>query len=767
MSFQDDEFLARLLQTFSEEASEHIQTIISGLLVLEDVHIKNHSEKIEPIFRACHSLKGAARAVGLREIETLCQNLETLFASVKKKELVLNPDDFALIHQTIRGLEGMLAGDKSVSAGPFVKKIKTRLSSSEKISGTTEAILETSVIVDSDNVIKNEKNKEDEIFVPSSDLSSAPPHIFPSGVSSVRISEERLKNLYSTADDLLSYRLSSGSRLSDLKEILQKIQMWRWSLHRVEGDISLLKRKNTWNQETLDRVLAFLDNTRDVIGISEAGLSSAIRSLTQDQMEMDSVITGLIESIKEVVLIPVSSLTDSYPRMVRDIAREQKKNIHFSVIGADIEMDRRVLEIVRDPLIHILRNAVDHGIETQEIRIKKGKSANGNLIVNIDHTRANQVSFRITDDGNGIDPKIIGESAFKKKIISEEELFDLDDDEKIRLIFKSGMSTSKTITEVSGRGLGLAIVQEKLDQVGGKIKVISTVDQGTTFTLNVPVTLATFKGIMVYVENRPFFIPLKQVNRVLNPTKSDISTIEGRFFFTYNDKIIPVAYLGAVLGIRSGISEKTEAQTLVIFKAFNGKFGVFVQRIVGAQEIVIRDLGPQLQEIPFISGVAILNNSLVVPVLHMEEVARTMHEQNKSDKETEERFSGLPARKRILIVEDSITSRMLLKNILEGAGYDIETAVDGLDAFSKLKTNSFDLVISDVDMPRMNGFMLTEKIRSEKKISDLPIILVTSLDSREDKEHGINVGANAYIIKSTFDQGNLLEVIQKLIVTGT
>lgn len=319
---------------------------------------------------------------------------------------------------------------------------------------------------------------------------------------------------------------------------------------------------------------------------------------------------------------------------------------------------------------------------------------------------------------------------------------------------------------MSGRGLGLAIVQEKINLVGGSVHVTSTVQQGTVFTLKIPVSLATFRGVMVYTENRPFFIPLKQIIRVLNPESSDISTIEGRMFISYEEEMIPVGFLGSILGISNGTSDDNEGHSLVIVKCFNGKIGVFVQRIAGAEEIVIRSLGPQLKEVRFISGVAILNSTMVVPVLHMEDVANAMQGQMQSDYQARETTLSLPGKRKILVAEDSITSRMLIKNILEGSGYDVETAVDGLDAFTKLKASPVDLVVSDVDMPRMNGFVLTEKIRGEKILSDLPIILVTSLDSREDREHGIQVGANAYIIKSTFDQGNLLEVIKRLIVTG-
>jgi len=232
------------------------------------------------------------------------------------------------------------------------------------------------------------------------------------------------------------------------------------------------------------------------------------------------------------------------------------------------------------------------------------------------------------------------------------------------------------------------------------------------------------------------------------------------------NQAIPIASLASLLGISQGSQKSNGARSIVIVNTPNRRFGLAVNQIAGVHEIVVRTMGPQLKDVRFVSGVAIMSNSLIVPVLHLEDIADEMQGISQISTIEGEISSSLIGRKKIMVVEDSITSRMLLKNILEGAGYDVETAVDGLDAFTRLKTSPVDLVVSDVDMPRMNGFVLTEKIRSEKGLMDLPIILVTSLDSREDREHGISVGANAYIVKSSFDQGNLLEVITGLIGAG-
>ena len=753
MDIQDEEFLTRLLATFGEEAADHIQSIISGILVLEQDPSLSQQTGIEPVYRATHSLKGAARAVGLKDIEGVCQHLESVFSSVRKGELTLNQEGFDLVHEVVLTLESLLAGNKQVKTAPLIQKLK-------KIVLSTQSALKSEL----PKPASHKQNVQDEPSQPDGPVDSAVIIKQETGsTTKIRISEERLTSLYETADDLLSYRMSAETHISELKSISQVLQAWRWNLNRALGDIANLKRQFQDNNDLLEKISVFIDNSRDSIGGCETRLDFLIQSMIQDQNEMGLAITQLIESIRDVVLVPFSLLTDTYPRMVRDIAREQGKKISLQITGSEIEVDRRILENIRDPLIHLIRNGVDHGIETEDARLLSGKPAEGRLSIDITHNRTNQVLITISDDGRGIDLHEVTTAAIGKGLLHENDARELTDEEKNRLIFQSGITTSRNITEVSGRGLGLAIVQEKLNQVGGAIDVISVPGKGTKFLLTVPVTLATFRGILVYVGNQQFFLPLSEIERVVVPDLSQISTIEGRTVLCLENETIPIALLGDLLGLSTGPDDSVQSRTIVLVKTSGRRFGLVVNRIGGVQEIVVRDLGPQLEDIRFVSGVAILGNAIIVPVLQIDDIAEEMQDRAHVGAAVQDMPSTLSGKRKIMVVEDSITSRMLLKNILEGAGFEVTTAVDGLDAFTKLKVLPIDLVVSDVDMPRMNGFILTEKIRSEKKISDIPVILVTSLDSKEDREHGITVGADAYIVKSGFDQGNLLEVISRLI----
>jgi len=329
------------------------------------------------------------------------------------------------------------------------------------------------------------------------------------------------------------------------------------------------------------------------------------------------------------------------------------------------------------------------------------------------------------------------------------------------------------ITDISGRGLGLAIVREKVEKLGGKVVVTTNPESGTMFQLILPLTLTIFRGVLVRIGEQFFFIPTDNVERVLRVNKEMVKTIENRKTMLIDREIIGMKTLAEVLGIHDrtnvpAVNKKTSAsspQFLQVMVLTHGsvRIGVTVDEIFDEQQILVKDLGYQLKRVRNISGAAVLGNGTVVPVLNIADVMKTALESTPSAIAADDEEQHAAMDYSVLVADDSITSRTLLKNILETAGYNVITAVDGADAFMKALGGEFDVIVSDVDMPRVNGFELTAKIRKDKKLSDTPVVLVTALESREDREHGIDVGANAYIIKSSFDQSNLLEIVKKLV----
>ncbi len=494
--------------------------------------------------------------------------------------------------------------------------------------------------------------------------------------------------------------------------------------------------------------------------------------MEHDQHSLDRLVNNHLDGMKQVLMLPVITLVESFPGMVREIAREQNKEINFIVEGSELEIDKRILEELKDPLIHLIRNSINHGIAKPQERLLQNKPSEGNITLSFTAKESGLVEIVVSDDGNGIDKDRVLKAAVKSGILSKEAAEKTEMEEALNLIFQSGLSTSSIITDISGHGLGLTIVQEKVTRLNGKVSVETEAKMGTTFTILLPMTLATFRGIIVKVNEFLYLIPTMNVERVMKVQRKEIKTVENYETIRIDEQIISVADLGEVMGLPehklsgSGKTEtgmvKSDQIRLVILVSGEYRIAFKVDEVDEEQQVLVKGLGKLLKRVRNISGATILGTGKMVPVLNISDLMKSAV--SLKGKRNQVSTGDTAVKKgKILVAEDSITSRTLIKNILETAGYLVTTAIDGDDGYTKARIGDFDLVVSDVDMPRMNGFELTAKIKGDKKLSEIPVILLTALESREDKEHGIEVGADAYIVKSSFDQGNLLEVIKKLI----
>ncbi len=452
--------------------------------------------------------------------------------------------------------------------------------------------------------------------------------------------------------------------------------------------------------------------------------------------------------------------------MVRDLARAEGKAVDLTVTGGDIEIDRHVLETIKDPIVHILRNCVGHGIETPDVRAKRGKPVRGQVTISVTRVEGNKLSIVVADDGGGVDISGVRQIASKVGARSQDHIDSLDDEQAMTLVFESGVSTNPIVTDVSGRGIGLAIVQEKVEQLGGAANVRSEPGVGTSFELLVPATLASSRGVVVRVADRLFVLPTLHVDRVTRIDPRDIATVENSDTVTMDGQAVAFAFLHDVLDLpRKPRSDDVAMLPVVVLVSGNERLAFAVDWVLGDQEVLVKSLGPQLENVRYVTGATVLESDKIALILHPPEVIRAAAHGTVQTTPVAALFEEAAARrkKRILVAEDSITSRTLLKNILETTGYEVRTVVDGLEALTALMEEDFDLLISDVEMPRMNGFDLTARIRAEDKHADLPVMLVTSLESREDREKGVDVGANAYITKGSFDQTTLLETARRLV----
>lgn len=778
MAKKNDELLKRLLATFRVEADEHLKSMSAGLLALEkEPADARRAELVEKIFREAHSLKGAARAVNLTEIESVCHALENVFAALKGNRLAASSPLLDLLHQTIDALGRFLApgAEASEARPPVIATLVRQLN--DALYGRLPEPEEPAPMPPAREIPSAFASG-----VPTESAATAgaptPPRAPSLASETVRVSTAKLDAVMRQVEELLSPRLASAQRARELREAAGTLAAWKKKRVRIEPALRRIERSvegggkangtDKAGQE-FRKLTEYLDAEQLIIKTVEDRLLRLSRSAEHDQRTFAGLTDSLLRDVKEMHMLPFSSLLEFFPRLARELARDQGKEVELAIEGEEIEVDRRILEEMKDPLIHLLRNGIDHGIERPAVRADKGKPPHGTITFAISQKDSGKVEILVADDGAGIDAAKVRAAARKLDIVSAEEAEKLDEHEALALVFHSGISTSPIITDISGRGLGLAIVREKVERLGGTVALETHPDAGTSFRIVLPLTLATFRGILVRAGDQLFVIPAVSVERAAQVAKEDVRTVENRETIPLGGQAVSLVWLSDVLEMprKGAAGESVDDAPAVILGPSPRRVAFRVDEILGEQEVLVKPLGPQLARVRNVAGAAVLGTGQVVPVLNVPDLLKSAVKQAAAPPAPAAEIpaaAGAQSRKQsILVVEDSITSRALLKNILESAGYQVATAVDGVDAYTALKTGSFDLIVSDVEMPRMDGFDLTAKVRSDRQIAELPIVLVTALESREHRERGIEVGANAYIVKSSFDQSNLLEVIRRLI----
>jgi len=738
MPAQDSDFLKRLLAIFRVEAREHVDALFSGIGELEKTADEaRQAELIEGIFREAHSLKGAARLVNLLPVEAACQTLESIFAAMKNKQATLTAELFDRLHQDIKHLGALL--EPAQQAGP-----------------ADENRADKAPIAQPEPPLRKEKRPTPGPTGPSQVLSEERP-----AAGTVRIATEKLDTVFLQAEEMLAVKLLARQRRQELQTVQAIVAAWGkdWSekMARRPEFYSTRAKQPQW--------LEILEQNTDFIKALGCRLDAMGKAADQDQRMLGKMVDDLLEDMKKVLMLPFSTLTELFPRLVRDLARNGDKNIDLSIRGDEIEVDRRILEEIKDPLIHLLRNCVDHGIETPKQREDNHKPPCGKIGIVIFPRSGNRVEIDVSDDGAGIDTAKVKASAIRLGFLEREASSVLDDAAAAELIYQSGVSTSAIITEISGRGLGLAIVREKVERLGGSIAVETHAGTGTTFRIGLPLTLASYRGVVVRVGAQSFVLPTSNVERSVRIRQENILTVENRETIRLDDENLSLVWLGEILDLPHLDADDSAFHHVLVLTAAGKHIAFVVDEVLSEQEVLVKSLGRQLSRVRNISAATILGSGKVVPILNvtdlMKSALQVTHSKTQGKAGTKTAIKA--PTQAVLVVEDSITARSLLKGILEVAGYKVSTAVDGVDGLTRLRSGEFELVVSDVDMPRMNGFDLTAKIRGDKKLADIPVVLVTALESREDRERGIDVGANAYIVKRSFEQSNLLEVVRRLI----
>jgi len=727
---EKNSFLNQLRQTFKVEAAEHLHAITAGLLELERAPPAGQGELVETVFREAHSLKGGARAVDYTDVERLCQSLEDTFASWRRGESQPTPSAFDGLHRVLDAVAAALS-----SGGVAQPAWAGRPSA-----GLPAAIAQPRAAQ-----------------VPATVGGEAHDAV----VQTVRIAVDKLETRLIEAEEMLTAKLIAQQRVADVRELSGGLAAWRKAWNAVEPQVQGLRRAGAVDAALLD----FLEwNAQCITGV-EARTLALDHAVRQDRYAVGKLVDDLLEDSKRLLLLPFSSVSGSFAKLVRDLCRDEGKEAELKIEGGEVEIDKRILEEIKDPLIHLLRNGVGHGIEPPQLRLAHGKPARATITLAVAQLPGNQVEIAVTDDGGGIDTAGVVQSALRSGALSPEDAAALDEGAARELIFLPELSTSPTVTQLSGRGLGLAIVREKAEKLGGTVSVASEPGSGTSFRIVLPATQSTFRGILVMAAGQLLVVPTLHVERVVRVRRQDIMSVEGREAIELGGKAVALVRLAEVLELAPAPAPEAQtadpATSVLVLGNAQQRAAFAVDSVLDEQEVLVKRLGKPLLRVRNVSGATVLGSGRVAPVLNVADLLKSVRKAGAAL-----RFAPPepPARQgTVLVAEDSITSRLLLKGILESAGYLVRTAPDGLEALNLLRAHPFDLLVSDVEMPGLNGFDLTARVRADARLAELPVVLVTARESREDRERGIDVGAHAYLVKSSFDQSDLLATVRRLI----
>jgi two-component system chemotaxis sensor kinase CheA len=792
-----DSILRELMATFRAEADEHVRGLNKGLLDIEKGGLER--SRLEELFREAHSLKGAARAVDLTDLEQVAHHVEDRLAELRDGKREVTPElmdalyaavdavaalveapaakagiDLAALLERLRDpaahpgaapASGLAAGPGQ--PGPAAPDDRRAPAATRATAPATQPApagrtgpaagmrrSEGSGQPVSGGVARSPGGRSSDPGAQPNPAGSAVPRPRDPGqrgLSSaedemIRVQTVKLDSLMGQAGELLVARIRTEQRLADLRGLASRLG--RLSATEIEGEVADLLRR---------------------FGSDVAHLSRAV--------------TGVQDGLRRVRMLSATTVFEPLERVVRDVSRSAGRQTRLILEGGETEVDKRVLELIRDPLIHLVRNAVDHGVEPPDERERAGKPREGTITVRAEQ-RGTTLIIEVADDGAGIDRE-------KLRALAEQRGIDLSESEDpISVIFASGFSTARIITDISGRGVGLDVVKERINSLQGTIEVDAEPGAGTTFRLILPITLFTGQALLVRVGGETYALPISAVERIVRVGPDDIVSIEGRDAIRYLDRPVPLVPLAAVLGVPEEDSPEvsTEAEPVlagargragpvarprdraeargprkrgaVVLGGPHGRAAFMVDSLLGEREIVVKGLSDPLRRVRNISGATILGSGDVVLILSPSDLvssARGVSARVSAARRTDEKAAA-----RVLVVDDSITTRTLERNILASAGYEVLVATNGREALDILHRERIDLVVSDIQMPEMDGFSLTREIRSGAW-GDLPVILVTSLDSSEDKARGVEAGANAYIVKSNFDQSTLLEVVEQLL----
>jgi two-component system chemotaxis sensor kinase CheA len=762
-----DTLIKRLMATFLVELQDQVSALNRDLLALEkEPKGPGWAGHLKELFRTTHSLKGAARSVNVTLIGDACHGLEEVLKELQDGRLASSPELFTLLYATVDNIEeaGQRLREQHDLAGAPLEALLPRLRAVASGASVTPAA-QASPSPAAEGEAPTSKTDFQSVRLGRDGFPIRPTQEAPveptAGPSTVRVAAKKLDAFLARNGELLVARRRVEGRLEDLSALHDLVGRWKREWLAVEKPLApLLRDGDRAGRAALPRRVAqALGGVGNNLRRLEKELERLGTAMTRDGRILHEAAAAVDDEVRQVRLLPFAEACQGLERVVRDLAAAEGKEVELVVEGGDVELDRSVLEGLKDPLRHLVRNAVDHGVEAPAKRQAAGKPGQARVTVAA-VLRGAVVEVTVADDGRGLDLEALRQQLRRRNLPEP-----ADEQELARVIFQPGLSTARLITDVSGRGVGLDVVKSRVEGLHGSVDVSFAPGRGTRFTLAVPLTLTTLRVLLVKAAGQTFGLVGTTVQKLVRIDPAKVRSVEGREMLALGEVPVPLASLAETLGLPNpgGVARPEGKAPAVIVAVGDRRLAFVVDEFLAQQEVVVTGLGARIRRLRHVSAATILPSGRIAPVLNSAELLRSALQRTPAVRVAAGPQGPALAKKRILVADDSVTTRTLEKSILEAAGYEVAVAADGSAAWQLLQEHGADLLVSDVDMPLMDGFALTEAVRGSRRFQDLPVVLVTARESEADRARGIAVRADAYLGKSAFDQRNLLETIAQLL----
>lgn len=730
-----------MLEMFNTEAEERLAALNEEILRLEED--PTDAARLEALMRAAHSLKGAARIIGLQPVVSLAHALEDFFVAAQKGERKIEQTQTDILLAAVDGLSRLCKRTES-DPQPYLQRLAVL---TDHPSAPTTA---TSV----ENTKSATEPKGDTLYAPVASATQTTTSSTDVPEQIVRVASASITRIMGLAGETVVQSQSLAPLAARLQQIRRSLDQQTTLLEKLQEHIP------QQGEPLLQRLRATMLRSHELLqqGCADFdGLTRRAGDLSERLYR--EVLTSRMRPFREGV--------QGFDRMVRDLARQLDKKVKFEILGQDTRVDRDVLSRLEAPLTHLLRNSLDHGLQSAEERTAAGKNPENRLTLQALHW-AGFLTVRISDDGRGIDVEHVRTKILERGLHDPASLPDLTEEEVIEFLFLPGFSTASNVTELSGRGVGLDVVREMLRTLGGQVQVENRPGQGVTFQLRLPVTRSVARVLLVQIAGETFALPLSRIDRLLRITPPDIHRLEGQTYLRDNGDNIGLVDAAMLLGLGSCGIGNDKKMPVVVVRTGTELRGLRVDSFMGERELVIKPLDPRLGKVRDITALLVLEDGEIVLMLDVDDLSGTIRTLNTSPEyvAAEEEVKPQSRRRRVLVVEDSLTVREMERRLLEDAGYEVVTAIDGVDGWLNARASRFDLLVSDIDMPRMTGLELVRTLRADPQFSALPIVLVSYKDRSEDKTAGQEAGADRYLTKGGFQSGEFLATVEDLLRNG-